>query len=470
MEKKTVYAIVAAALLGLGAFAILRQPEKGQRVGPPPRPVPVVKAADVARIEVANEKQEKTVLDRKGMWRVSEPKDWPADQAAVKALLDGFEKLTFADMVTESPDKFADMGVADGKATRVTLKGASGNIADLLVGKAVSGYTMVRPAGKNEVWQSSGLYGYMLNKDSKGWRDHNILEFSQNDCDRLTVDAGSTKLVLDKIPAEGGQPAGAPVKWKIAESVGDGPKVVEQLDGPMVTGAVQALASLKASDFADDKKPEELGLSKPWLTVTARVLGKDFVVQLGSSNGDSSYVKTPDSPTLYVANKYAMERVAHKPVDYKDKTLTQVKESEVASVDVTVGKETWSAERGADGKWKGKGKSPVDDTKVKPIVSAFDNLSGASFADEKDPKKNGLAQPSAMVALHLKDKSTVTVKVGAVKGADIYVQRAGSENVFMIKKYLADRFTKKAAEVSPNAKPSGPEAALAAEHQRKGKK
>src|SRR5262249_13710663 len=114
-------------------------------------------------------------------------------------------------------------------------------------------------------------------KDSKGWRDHNVLEFAQNDADRLTVEAGGAKLVLEKLAPE--KEAPKPVgdaKWKIVESSGDAPKTSDVLDVAMVNGAVQSLASLKAVDSADDKKPAEPGLDKPWLKVTARAAGKEY--------------------------------------------------------------------------------------------------------------------------------------------------------------------------------------------------
>jgi hypothetical protein len=472
MEKKTLYAIVAAAVLGLGAFAIMRQPEKGQRVGPPPRPIPALKAVEITRLEITSEKQEKSVLEKKGAtWRVVEPKDWPADQTAVKSLLDGLEKMAFADVVTESPEKFTDLAVADGKASRVAIKNGANMLADLIVGKAVSGYTMVRPAGKNEVWQASGIYGYMLNREPKGFRDHNVVEFAQVDCDKLTVDAGGAKLVVEKIPAEKDKP-GAETKWKIAESTADGPKTSEALDQAMVNGAIQSLATLKAVDFADEKKPEETGLAKPWLTLTAHAGGKDYGLMLGGLVADSMYVQAAGSPVIYTVNKYAIERAGHRPVDFKDKTMAKVKEVDLSSIDVSHAGDPWSADRSEDGKWKGRGKN-LDEAKLKPIVSSFENLQADGFAEEKDPGKTGLAKPALTIGLHLRDKSTVTIKVGNKTKDEMsyYAQRVGSPEVMRIKKFLADRWMKKAGEMAPGAAPSNPAAqVLAAEKQKIDKK
>src|SRR5690349_23205003 len=92
MEKRTLYALIAVIALGGVAFAVLRAPEKGQRQGPAPRPLPAVKASDVAKLELTNDKNEKTVLEKSGAeWRVKEPGDWKADQQGVKQVLDGLE-------------------------------------------------------------------------------------------------------------------------------------------------------------------------------------------------------------------------------------------------------------------------------------------------------------------------------------------------------------------------------------------
>lgn len=456
MEKNTLFALIAAVALGAGAFAVMRAPEKGQRTGAPPRPIPAFKAGDVAAIDLVTEKQEKISLAKApppdGGWRVKAPGDWPADAAAVKSLLDGLERLAFGDQVTQGKEKHEDLGVADGKAQRVTVKNASGTtLADFYVGKAVSGYTMVRLAGKNEVWQGSGIYGYMVNRDAKGWRDHVIFQVAATDAERVVVETPAAKLALEKLPGDKEVKVGGEAKWKIVEATGDAPKTSESLDIQQVNGAVQALGTLRANDFADDaKKAEEVGLAKPAMTVTLTAKGKPYGLQIGATQGEDIYVKAADQPTIYTVKKFALERVAHKPVDYRDKTLVKVKEADLQGVDITVGAETTSLERAKGDKWQAKGgKVALDDAKLKPVVSAFEAVVGSSFSDEKEPAKTGLGKPSGLVSLHLKDKSTVALKVGAATAdkADYYVQKVGSPDVMLVKKYAVDRFLKKPAEL-----------------------
>ena len=452
MEKKTLFALVAVVALGAGAYFAMRAPEKGERVGPAPRPVATFKSAEVTHLELTTEKQEKTTLDKKdGAGRVTAPHDWPADQAGVKSLLDGLDKLAFGDIVTENKDKHEELGVVDGKAAHLVAKSASGKtLADLIIGKAISGFTMVRPAGKDEVWQATGLYGYMLSRDPKTWRDHGIFSFTAADATRVSIESAGDKLVLDKEAApkdaKDKTPPGTDAKWKIASATGEAPKTSEALDTAQVTGLVQAMAALRANDFADSDTPDKVGLDKPRLTVSVTAAGKSYTLLLGEAKGEDVYAKAADQPTLYTLKKYVLDRIDHPPADYRDKTLTKIKEADLAAIDLTVGTEHLTLTHDGDA-WKAKGQS-LDATKVKPLAGAFENLSGAGFAVGTDAAALGLKKPDGEVALHLKDKTTVSLKIGALTkdGAEYYVEKAGSP-VMRVKKYLVERFLKKPSDL-----------------------
>lgn len=456
MEKRTWFALIAVIALGAGAFAVMRSPEKGQRSGPPPRPIAEIKAADVASLEVSNDKQEKTVLDKSGgEWRVKQPGDWKADANAVKALVDALGKLSFGDIVSENVDKQADLGVAEGKAARVVAKDAGGKtLADLWVGKTVGGFTMVRPEGKNEVWQASGLYPYVLAKEPKGWRDHAIFDFPVADVSKLTVEAGADKLVVEREEKKKDDKQPGEAKWKVDEAAGAAPKTTDALDQTQVNAVVSGLASLHASDFADKEKPEDVHKAAT-VTLTAMVKDKPHTLWVGAAKGDDVTVATPDSPTVYTVKKYSLDHIARKPIDYRDKTLVKAKEADLASVAITDGGETTTLTQGKDGKWTA-AKGTADESKVKPVVSAFDDLQASGFAEEKDPAKTGLKKPAGEVVLHLKNKQTVTLKVGAAtKDGDYYVEKVGAPDVYLVKKYAVDRWLKKPADLTTaSAKPT----------------
>src|SRR6185295_16243435 len=97
-----------------------------------------------------------------------------------------------------------------------------------------------------------------------------------------------------------------------------------------------------------------------------------------------------------ILRKYSVERIAVKPADFRDKTMVKAKEDDLTALEVTTGGATLSLVR-EGAAWKlGKGqKGDVDDSKVKPLVSAFDDFKGSSFAETVNPADNGLAKPES---------------------------------------------------------------------------
>jgi hypothetical protein len=290
------------------------------------------------------------------------------------------------------------------------------------------------------------LYPYAVNKDSKTWRDHAIFELSIADADQLTVEGGGSKLVLDKIPGAKDAKPGEQPKWKIAESTGTGPKTSDVLDEAQVNGAVQTLATLHAADFADDAKKDDV-VGKATLKVTLAIAKTPHTLYVGEPKGDDFTVATSDSPTVYTVKKYAADHIAKKPIDYRDKTLVKAPEVDIASVSITSGKESTTLTQGKDGKWSAD-KGTVDDAKVKPVLASFAHLAADSFSDEKDFAKTGLNKPTGDVVVRTKDKKSVALKIGAATKDDYFVQKTGSPEVYLVKKYAVDRFLKKPAELT----------------------
>jgi len=445
MEKRTLYALLAVVALGAIAFAVMRSPEKGQRKGPPPRPVAELKATDIGKLELTNDKNEKTVLEKTGAseWRVKSPGDWKADQQGVKQVLDGLEKLSFADVASENVDKQAELGVADGKGARIVAKKGDGaTLADLHIGKAVGGYTMVRVDGKNETWQAGGIYPYVVGRAPNGWRDHAIFELTAADIDKLTVENPSGKLVVQK--EAGDKDKANDAKWKILETTGTAPKTSADLDMTQVNAVVTGLSNLHATDFADDKKVDEV---RGKLALTVEAKGKPHTLWVGGEKGDELYVASSDGLQVYTVKKFSIEHIARKPIDYRDKTVIKAKEADLQSVEITAGNETTTLTQ-KDGKWT-TSKGTADEGKVKPTILGFDNFVASSFSDEKEPAKTGLNKPAGRAVLHLKGKPPVTITVGAAtKDGDYYVQKSGSTDVFLVKKFAVDRWMKKSADLT----------------------
>lgn len=465
MEKRTLYAVVVAVLLGIGAYAVLGSHDKGERTGPKPRPVPVIKAAELTKLEITTQKDENITLEKKGTsWRITAPIDSPADGQAMKALTEGIDKLTFGDIVTENIAKHADMQVADKGSVHLKIT-AGGTTHELILGTSIGGYTMLRLPEQKQVWQANNLFTYLVNKPLKDWREHLVAPLQIADVSKLSVSTpGGSSVVLEvdtaTPPAADGQPKKPPVTgWKVVASTGDAPKAGDALDGSQPGTVLQALQSLRAADFVDEAKPKEMGLEPPTLVVTATTKEGEVGVEIGGNKDDDFYVRKVGEPTIYLVKKYMLERLSYPPIDYRDKRLLSRKGDEIARIDVVQGKDT-TALVNKDGNWELEGGGPLDKMKVNGMVGGAETLVATHFVTDKSIKTE-LDKPRATVTLTLKAGGKELLKVGGVTKdqGDYYVMVEGPGHAkvpepMQAKKFAIDRLLRKPADLAPTPKPA----------------
>lgn len=444
MQRKTIIALVASILLGIAAFMTWRAPEKGTRTGPRPRPVAAFKAADVKQLELqASDTRGQVVLKLEGTtWKVTAPSAWNADQTTVKGAVDQLERLTFGDVVTENATRFADFEVDEQKGAHVVAKDGAGKVLlDGWLGKAVAGYTMFRPAGKNEVWQAGNVFKYALSRDLMSWRDHTLLDFKVEDVSKLEVEGDGQKIALERMPPPDKEKPWA-AKWKVLEST----VRADPLDDSTANDLVQTLSTLRAASFDDNAKPEAVGLQPPRVKVTVTAKGMPTTVLMGTSKGDDTWIQLGNGPQIYLIQKYHAERLGQTPVNFRDKTLVKAPEADLVSVDVAYQGESYSLKHeGAS--WK-LSKGEADEAKIKTLVTAFEELKGAAFATGVTPDQAGLKKPTGTVTLRLRDKSVITIQVGSQKDDEYYIGRSGQPELMRIKKFNVDRFLKKASDLN----------------------
>lgn len=444
MQRKTLIALVASVLLGIAAFVTWRAPEKGTRTGPRPRPVPAFKATDVKQLELqTSDNRGQVVLKLEGAaWKVTAPSAWTADQTTVRGAVDQLERITFGDVVTENPARFADFEVDDKKGSHVVVKDGSGKVLlDGWLGKAVAGYTMFRPSGKNEVWQAGNVFKYALSRDLMSWRDHTLLDFKAEDVSKLEVEGEGQKISLERMPPPDKEKPWA-AKWKVLESTAR----VDPLDEATANDLVQTLSTLRAASFDDNAKPEAVGLQPPRVTVTVTAKGAATTVLVGNTKGDDTWIQMGTGPQIYLIQKYHAERLGQTPVNFRDKTLVKAPEADLVSVDVAYQGESYSLKHEGSS-WK-LSKGEADEAKVKTLVTAFEELKAAAFASGVTPDQAGLKKPTGTVTLHLRDKSVVTLQVGAQKDDEYYIGRSGQPELMRIKKFNVDRFLKKSSDLT----------------------
>ena len=462
MEKKNLYALVPFVALTVAAVYSLRSPERGERVGERPRAIAEIKAGSIGSLEVAQAgDKDKVSLSKKGdKWQVTAPYDKPADPTVAKAAVEALEKVRWGDLVTQQKSRHAEFEVSDDKAVHVVAKDSGGAVlADLYIGKASGNATMVRVAGKDDVWQALDLYASTYKREGKTWRDHGIFDLKADDAEKLSIQGGGTKVSLERVPAAAGadgKPGSQSIyeaKWRIAE----GDAVLKpglEVDNSLLNRMVQSLSTLRASEFQDAAKPEELGLTTGapgQITVTVNYKeGKSAGVRIGVLKGDDYFVQTVDNPQVISVKKFGMETIAHIPQDIRDKSLLSLKAEQIESVTIQQGAELISLKL-QDKTWKADKLADADEAKIKQLVEGFDGLAGTGFVAPDSAELKSLLAPKATITVKPKNGAPVVIKVGDARGEDFAVQKAGQDAMW-VRKLQIERLLKKPADLAKDKK------------------
>jgi hypothetical protein len=439
MNRNPLYAVVAFAVLGLIAVFLLRQPEKGESASDRERPLQKLDAAQLDTLVVTRGGATTTIKKEGDKYKVIAPVAYPADEAAAKAGFDVVANLELTDLVSQNKAKHAEFELEDGKAIHVVAKSEKNGgkvLADLLVGKFVSNGTMVRLAGKDDVWKANSGLRVGVDKGPADWRDKAVISFPFADAETVTVKAKDGMAVAKKA---GKGPAGED-KFELVSSV---PKI-DKLDNSVPTGILNAMASLKATDFADGVTPAQAGLDAPSLTVVVGLKGgKNATLLIGNTKGeDDYYVKNADAPQVYTIKKGTLAQINKRPIEFKDKTLCDLAEPDLTEVSVNHGADSFTLARsGAEWKATKPAKLVVDPAKTPSLAGGFKDWKATSFAEDTAPAVTGLAKPKATIVAKPKSGDACSFKVGeeTKDKQNVYLQSAKSPDIYLAPKWSIDR-------------------------------
>lgn len=215
MRAKTLL-ILAGVLVGLGILSLVRY--WVQRSRGPDLPLKGVPADAIVKIEIRQPAQTVTLERISNHWELNAPVTAPADESAVKPLLEGLTKLTVGAVLSSRPERHTQFQVTEASGTtvqvwtRVSTKPArtpppsfdpsarlkaqgklrtsgmaEGPHAAFIIGKSAPEGTGVylRYQGTNEVHLAEGVAPYLLNRAVKDWRDKTILRVNIADIERV---------------------------------------------------------------------------------------------------------------------------------------------------------------------------------------------------------------------------------------------------------------------------------------------
>jgi hypothetical protein len=225
-------------------------------------------------------------------------------------------------------------------------------------------------------------------------------------------------------------------------------------DSGMAKAAFEALAKMDVSDLVTqqpDKQAEFEVDDKSGVHVVvkhdAKVLA-DLLV--GKGVGAGTMVRPAGSNEIWRASGISKYTFDKGPSDWRDKGITTFTAGDVEKLDVAakdgakISLKKTANKQGVEDKWEVVSSTvkidTLDNSVPNGIVGALSNWKANDFADGVTLAAAGLEPPALTVTVGLKGGKSVVALVGGKKGEeDFYVKKADAPQVFLVKKFGAEK-------------------------------
>jgi hypothetical protein len=308
--------IGGVVVLGLLVFLVYRQAKQNETLGQPmasAKDYPTISAPeDIDRISLTNGEKPEIVLEKvpdpKGaaatdgksatIWQVTKPLTAAANQQSVKDLVANLKELKVDSQVnlTLSDDVKKEKQLDPAHALHVVAWKGGDKKVDELFGKSGAAGQLVLVSDKpNAVWAAKGYSSYLYAKESKDFRDKELLKFDDGNVAHVTIENTHGTFSFTKAD-----------KW--AGTLDKKP--IARFDEDKVKDMLRAYKALNADDFGDGKPLSDTGLDKPDARVTVELkdgAGK-YEIAIGNvSTGTNHWAKRADSDTIVSISSYASD-------------------------------------------------------------------------------------------------------------------------------------------------------------------
>ena len=296
--KKTIILAVVLCFLLL-VFYLIESPLKNSKKPEQLLFISGFDKAAAAAITIKSKDKGEVQLQKKpeGWFVTTGQKTYPADKASIDNLLSTVGKIKIEAIASKNPKKYKELEVDQDKGVEVTIEdGAKKTLAHFYVGKSGPDLfsTYLRLAEAEHVVLASGMLKMAFDRELKDWRNKTIFAFNQQDITGYEV-KGDNGFLLKK---------GEKDQWEVAAPEKFFPKK------EIAEDCLKTVSSLTAADFVEgplkdfqlDRPAQEILVTMKGGATKTLLLGKE-------KNAFQRFVKTPDADTIYVLEKYNLEKL-----------------------------------------------------------------------------------------------------------------------------------------------------------------
>ncbi len=255
------------------------------------------------------DKGEVTLVKKGDKWELSKPLSAPANQANVRNLIEGIQKIEVSALIAKGTESYKKYELDEAKAVHAQAFNGDQKVFDAFFGKSGSRGQMARVAGTDAVYAAKGYSSYQWAREIKNWRDNEILKFEDENAVSAEIENANGKFSFTKQDDEWkGAFYPRNDKGKLAAKA----KEWDEYDPEKVKNMLRAFKNLKATDYAE--KGADTGIDDALseggvIRIKLKDDAGDFTVKVGKKQeGSNRYaLKEGGDGTIYVVSSWAAD-------------------------------------------------------------------------------------------------------------------------------------------------------------------
>jgi Domain of unknown function (DUF4340) len=390
----------------------------------------------ITAVSLLNSHGRFTLARRGDGWWLTDPIETLADQGFTFAILHNVTNGMRQSRVSGiSAAERTDYGLDDPQIS-VTFTLQDGEAETLLIGSEAPGLQQFFATieGEDEIFTVSGHVRANLSKTLFQLRDKRVFTDIQEDT-RITAIAVTAEVAATRVESD------EEGLWSIAMEPERPPA-----DRQVVVEALQAILSLRATEFFDPQPLAPLGLDPPLLQIAVLDEAGGVTLDVGlptSLRGDNFYARVPGRDEIITIAGSEIARIPRTWPEWLDRDLLHFVPGEIVQFSITM-PEDWTdlnlaLERGEDGVWRliGGPEEQVDQEKVGELLTLMARMraDGVVTVDPTIPLEQfGLQRPSyTFVWRRDLDPDVPEERVdhgGQLGGAEAHLRRNGEHVIY----------------------------------------
>lgn len=251
MKAKKEFVLLIIIIIALSLYLIFRTTNKTHYQLPH---IPEIVKKEITKIDILSAETTIALNKKDNKWFIT-PKDYPAETAKVKNMLDAISEFSLTDLVSEAKN-YQLYDLTDDKKINVKAWAENSLKLEFEIGRTAPSWhhTFVKLTGDTRVYYADGNFKDKFDVTVDKIRDKTVLSFDQNEIEEVEIIKGKQSMMFAKKKSHldtAGQERGekAEITWENLNG--------DKADKSILNGMLSALSNLSCEKYIEDKEKDK---------------------------------------------------------------------------------------------------------------------------------------------------------------------------------------------------------------------